>query len=147
MRWGCLPKLFYQSNALGLACTYLYGFLTLPSWNIVTASALCLPHFAQMLFEIDAVKIRDIYSLNLQITVWWCCSSYSNIEHEVMPLELKQDFFFSKGLLKMKFYEIIFFFFNLNLNTHMLMDMSFSGVADFMNAYIFYGQNSSEVIR
>lgn len=43
-------------NVLGLACTYLYSFLKIPSWNIVTASAFCLPRFVQMLFEVMQLK-------------------------------------------------------------------------------------------
>lgn len=43
-------------NVLGLACTYLYSFLKIPSWNIATASAFCLPRFVQMLFKVMQLK-------------------------------------------------------------------------------------------
>lgn len=41
---------------LELACTYLYSFLKIPNWNIVNASAFCLPHLVQMLFEVMQLK-------------------------------------------------------------------------------------------
>lgn len=41
---------------LRLACTCLYSFLKIPSWNVVSASAFCLPHFVQMLFEVIQLK-------------------------------------------------------------------------------------------
>lgn len=34
-----------------------YGFLKIPSWNIVTASAFCLPDFVQIiLFDVIQLK-------------------------------------------------------------------------------------------
>lgn len=45
---------------LGLACTCLHSSLKIPSWNAITASAFCLPHFIQMLFKVMLLKYGTV---------------------------------------------------------------------------------------
>lgn len=51
-----LKVILSAKNVLELAWTCLYSFLKIPSWKVVTASAFCLPHFVQKLFEVMKLK-------------------------------------------------------------------------------------------